>query len=92
MVSETFENTESEEYDSGSSPDVLPGCENTSFASSLSQNDQNMIVEVRRMCCQVVKIQVLLVAYHKMIKRCTAQIVNIIKPKLVDAKLQIRVR
>ena len=26
-----------------------------------------------------------------MIKRCTAQIVNIIKPKLVDAKLQARV-
>ena len=42
VVSETFENTESGEYDSGSSPDALSGCENISVASSLSQNDQKM--------------------------------------------------
>ena len=42
IVLETFENTESKEYDSGSSPSVLSGCENISFASSLSQNDQKM--------------------------------------------------
>ena len=42
IVSETFENTESGEYDSRSSPDVLSGCENISVAGSLSQNDQKM--------------------------------------------------
>ena len=42
IVSKTFENTESGEYDSGSFLDVLSRCENISVASSLSQNDQKM--------------------------------------------------
>lgn len=44
IVSKTFENTESGEYNSGSFLDVLSRCENISVASSLSQNDQ-------KMCC-----------------------------------------
>ena len=42
IVSKTFENTESGEYDSGSFLDVLSRCENISVASSLLQHDQKM--------------------------------------------------